>query len=97
MYAVKNKMIVLEGQQNPYDRSWDIPVQKNTITPCNTTHFTKHAGLYHLIGIPNKATKQIPHPRFHIATKQERTQTNKTFHKIYNKMEGIFDLQDATF
>ena len=78
MYAVKNNTVVLEGQRNPYDRLWDIPVQKNTITPCNTKHFIKHAGLYHLTGITNKETT---HPRLHIATKKKRTRANKTFHQ----------------
>ena len=88
MYAVKNNRVVMEGTRNPYDRLWDIPVQKTTITQANINIISKHAGLYTLYNQQNKFS-----PR-HIPATTRPTQNNTN---IFKSMEGIFDLQECNF
>ena len=44
--AIKNNKLVLKGTRNPNDKLWDIPIQKQSITPYNYVLPPIHPAIY---------------------------------------------------
>jgi hypothetical protein len=46
LVAIKDKQVILTGVRNPYDKLWDIPVQKQAITSRNFSMPAIHPSIY---------------------------------------------------
>ena len=46
LLAIKNNKIILKGTRNPHDKLWDIPIQKQSITPNNYATSPIHPAIY---------------------------------------------------
>ena len=46
LLAMKNKKIILKGYRNPNDKLWDIPIEKDLISPINYLMIPLHPAIY---------------------------------------------------
>ena len=47
LVAIKNEKVILTGVRNKYDKLWDIPVHKSTISAQNYSFPEIHPSIYH--------------------------------------------------